>query len=71
MSNALHYGLQPALLIFALALWATLPSPEVALVVGIFASQVILGILESRRPARPEWKIDERLRGVHIVAFIA
>ena len=71
MSNALHYGLQPALLLFALALWATLPSPEVALVVGIFASQGILGILESRRPARPEWKIDARLRGVHIVAFIA
>jgi len=71
VSNASHYGLQPALLLFALALWATLPSPEVALVVGIFASQVILGILESRRPARPEWKIDARLRGVHIVAFIA
>jgi len=67
----LYYGLQPALLLFALTLWSTLPSPDVAFLVGLFTAQGIMGILESRHPARPEWKIGARLRGVQIMVFIA
>lgn len=70
VNTALYYGLQPALLVAALAFWAGSPSGEFTLVVGILAVQLILGVLESLRPARPDWSIGVRDRGVQIVAFL-
>lgn len=69
MGNAVRIGSQPALLVLALVFWSAFPDAPWAPGVGIVAVQLVLGILEMRTPARPEWKVGARERGVQIVAF--
>lgn len=69
MSRLLHYGLQPALLVFVLGLWSLWPDSEATLVVGVLVVLVVLGILESIQPARPEWSFGARERIFQIFVY--
>lgn len=70
MTSLLHYTLQPALMVFALALWAWQPSSPLTLLVGLGVVQVVLGLLEARFPRRPDWTTKGKERATNIAVFI-
>ncbi len=70
MSRALHYGLQPGLLVFALSIWILWPESELTLPAGILTVLLILGTLETLRPARPDWVVEAGERWGQIFVFV-
>lgn len=68
----LELGLQPALLVAALACWYTQQDNPLTWVMIVIAVQLILGCLEAWRPAREEWRqlTPEKLRNLSIATVI-
>lgn len=69
MVRALHYGLQPVMLIVVLTAWAFHREAAGFVLAAVVGVQLTLGVLEHYLPARPDWRIDARQRWVHIAAF--
>ncbi len=70
MTSAMKFGLQPAVLIGVLTFWYLNPDSDMTLVISIYAVQLILGVLEYRFPARPDWTVSARDRSINIAGFV-
>ena len=70
MRQLLRYALQPALLTSSVVLWNAWPTSETVLPITLLASLLLLMILESRWPARPEWSVEWRERATQIAAYL-
>lgn len=70
MARALYYGLQPALLIGALAVIASGRLTETIVVVWALALQLVLGLLERWRPARTDWLVPARPLAGLVLCFL-
>src|SRR5687768_8986315 len=69
--RAVEYGLQPALLAGALAIWFPFRGrPELYLLV-LVAAQVVLGILEHFVPARTDWIQAPREKIANVALVLA
>lgn len=70
-SKAIEYGLQPLLLTAVLAAWLTTEEPAI-IPLAVISIQLILGFLEYRYPARPDWlqPAREKLSLIAIAVFV-
>jgi sterol desaturase/sphingolipid hydroxylase (fatty acid hydroxylase superfamily) len=68
----LAYALQPAILIMVMGIWLIDPASPGVLLITMFSVQLVLGVIEQFRPARPEWRQDlrERLRNITIYVVV-
>lgn len=66
----LEVWLHPALLAAVLLGWAAFPDADATLPLTLVGVQAVLGLLEMRFPARPEWAIGQSEWGGRILAFV-
>jgi sterol desaturase/sphingolipid hydroxylase (fatty acid hydroxylase superfamily) len=72
IDQLLFWALQPIMLIGVMAFWLLNPADPAAILACIFVTQLVLGILEYWRPARPHWRQrgTERMRNIGIFVFV-
>ncbi len=72
LDRVIYYGLQPLLMVGVLTFWYFNQSLPSAYILIVLAVQLILGVTEHLRPARPEWvqRWPEKSRNVIIVVLI-
>lgn len=70
LDRFIHYALQPLLLLAALFIWLNGRDDEVVYLLILVGTQIVLGVLEYWRPARPHWRqgLAEKTRNVLIWA---
>ena len=72
LDRVIYYGLQPLLMVGVLTFWYFNQSLPSAYILIVLAVQLILGVTEHLRPARPEWvqRWPEKSRNLIIVVLI-
>ena len=64
------YALQPFILIVLLLVWLLDPANPLVVIGSIFCAQLLLGLIEVWRPARPEWLQNAKVRLRNIAIFV-
>ncbi len=72
LARATEIGLQPTIIILVLAIWSAYPESAAVYPLLLLGVQLLLGLLESRIPARRDWvqPARERMVNVSIVVII-
>ena len=68
--EALYYGLQPGLIVAALAVWFYLPNKDTAFLLVIVGTQLLLEMLESLYPYRLKWRQPKLEKIRNVVLFV-